>query len=123
MGCLTSVDVWSRWFSEGESAAIAGPVAPGTTIRMKARGSGTITARIERAEQPHVLAWTSRKFGVSVISVWRLDCREGGTRVDKGESMDGFPARLMRAAVRKKLGGLTDTRLRDMKMESERRAS
>ena len=90
---------------------------------MKARGSGSITARIESAEQPHVLVWTGRKFGVSVISVWGLDRSEGGTRVEKGESMDGFPARLMRAALRKKLGGLMETWLRDMKIEAERRVS
>ncbi|MFO7590292.1 MAG: SRPBCC family protein [Acidimicrobiia bacterium] len=93
---LTGVNDWPRWFTEGESAAIAGPVEPGTTIRMKARGTGAITARIESAEQPHVLAWTSRTFGISVISVWRLDRYDGETRVVKGESMDGFPARLMR---------------------------
>jgi hypothetical protein len=108
---------------EGESAAIAGTVAPGTTIRMKARGTGAITARIETAEAPHVLAWTSRTFGISVISVWRLDRRDGGTRVEKGESMNGFPARLMRSVLRKKLGGLMETWLRDLKAEAERRAS
>ena len=72
---------------------------------------------------PHILAWTSRTFGISVISVWRLDRREGGTRVEKWESLNGFPARLMRSVLRKKLGGLMETWLRDSKPEAERRAS
>jgi hypothetical protein len=39
-----------------------------------------------------------------------------------GESMDGFPARLMRGMLRKKMGGLTESWLRDLKTEAERRA-
>ena len=85
-----------RGGSQKASRRRSRPVEAGATIQMKARGTGAITALIERAERPHVLAWTSRTFGISVISVWRLDRSEGGTRVVKGESMDGFPARLMR---------------------------
>ena len=87
---LTGVDDWPRWFTEGESAAIAGPVAPGTTFRMKGRAPGTIKARIESAEKPHVLAWTGRVLGISAIHVWRLDRSDAGTRVQTQESMDGF---------------------------------
>ena len=120
---LTEVNDWPRWFSEGESAEIAEPVEPGAIIRMKARGTGAITARIERAERPHVLAWTSRTFGIAAISTWRLDRSEGGTHVVKAESMDGFPARVMRGMLRKKMGGLTESWLRDLKSEAERRAA
>ena len=120
---LTGVDDWPRWYAEGESAAIAGPVAPGTTFRMKGRAPGTIKARIESAEKPHVLAWTGRVLGISAIHVWRLDRSEGGTRVQTQESMEGFPVRLLRAAMQKKLDSLLETWLRDMKIEAERRAS
>jgi uncharacterized protein YndB with AHSA1/START domain len=120
---LTRVDDWPRWFTEGELAAIAGPVATGTTLRMKGRGPGTITARIESAEKPHVLAWTGRVLGISAIHVWRLDRSEGGTRVQTQESMEGFPVRLLRAAMQKKLDTLLETWLRDMKIEAERRAT
>lgn len=85
-GVLTNVDDMPRWFSLGESVAIDGPLAPGATIRMKGRGTGTIAATIEAADEPHVLGWTSRAFGLSVISVWgfdRHDRHEGGTRVDR----------------------------------------
>jgi hypothetical protein len=37
--------------------------------------------------------------------------------------MSGFPARLMRSVLRKKLGGLMKTWLRDLKAEAERRTS
>jgi uncharacterized protein YndB with AHSA1/START domain len=120
---LTGVDDWPRWFTEGESAAIAGPVAPGTTFRMKGRAPGTIKARIESAEKPHVLAWTGRVLGISAIHVWRLDRSDAGTRVQTQESMEGFPVRLLRAALQKKLDSLLETWLRDMKIEAERRAS
>ena len=70
---LTDVDDWPRWFTEGTAAAISGPVAPGTTLRMKGRDPGTVRARIERVEQPHLLAWTGRTLGISAIHVWLLD--------------------------------------------------
>jgi uncharacterized protein YndB with AHSA1/START domain len=122
-GVLTNVDDMPRWFSLGESVAIDGPLAPGATIRMKGRGTGTITATIEAADEPHVLGWTSRSFGLSVISVWRLDRHEGGTRVERGESMSGLPARLFRKPLEKKVGAFMETWLRDLKAEAERRAS
>jgi len=90
---------------------------------MKGRAPGTIRARIESAEKPHVLAWTGCVLGISAIHVWRLDRSEGGTRVQTQESMEGFPVRLLRAAMQKKLDSLLETWLRDMKIEAERRAS
>ena len=119
---LTSVDDWPRWYAEGKSAAIAGPVAPGTTFWMKA-GPVTIKARIESAEKPHVFAWTGRTLGISAIHTWRLDRSEDGTRVQTQESMEGFPVRLLRAAMQKKLDSVLETWLRAMKIEAERRAS
>jgi len=120
---LTSVDQWPRWFSEGESVAIAGSLAPGTTMRMKGRGTGSIKATIQRVEPPHLFAWTSRMLGVSAISVWRLDSSENGTRVEKAESIGGFAARVLRTVLQKKLNSFTEAWLRDLKTEAERRAS
>ena len=120
---LAGVDDWPRWFTEGTSAAIAGPVAPGTTLRMKSRDPGTITARIETAEPPHVLGWTGRTLGISAVHVWRLERSEGGTRVRTQESMDGLPVRLLRAPMRRKLEVVLEAWLRDLKIEAERRAS
>lgn len=37
--------------------------------------------------------------------------------------MDGVPARVMRGMLRKKMGGLTEGWLRDLKSEAERRAA
>jgi uncharacterized protein YndB with AHSA1/START domain len=119
---LTNVDDIPRWFSLGESVAIDGPVAPGATLQMKGRGTGTITATIQTVEQPDVLAWSSRMFGISSISVWRLDANGDRTRVVKGESMRGFPVRVMRRSLQRKLVGFMDAWLRDLKVEAELRA-
>jgi len=89
---------------------------------MKA-GPVTIKARIESAEKPHVFAWTGRTLGISAIHTWRLDRSEGGTRVQTQESMEGFPAWLLRAAMQKKLDSVLETWLRAMKIEAERPAS
>jgi hypothetical protein len=103
--------------------AINGPLAPGATIRMKGRGTGTITATIGAADEPQLLGWTSRTFGLSVISIWRLDRHRNGTRVQKGESMTGIPARLLRRPLQKKTSGFMETWLRDLKAEAERRTA
>lgn len=120
---LTSVDEVPRWFSEGESVTLSGPLAPGTTMRMKGRGTGTITATLATVERPHAFEWTSRTFGISAISVWRLEASGDRTRVTKGESMNGFPARALRTSLRRKTESFMDTWLRDLKAEAERRAS
>lgn len=120
---LTSVDQWPRWFSEGESVSIAGSLAPGTTMRMKGRGTGSIKATIQRVEPPNLFTWTSRMPGVSAISVWRLVSRENGTHVVREESIGGFLARVLRTVLQKKLDGFTEAWLRDLKTEAERRAS
>ena len=122
-GVLTNLDDVPRWFSLGESVAIDGPLAPGATIRMKGRGTGTISATIGAADEPHLLGWTSRTFGLSVISIWRLDRNQNGTRVQKGESMTGLPARLLRRPLQKKTSGFMETWLRDLKAEAERRSA
>ncbi len=118
---LTSVEQWPHWFSEGESVSIAGSLAPGTTMRMKRRGTGSIKATLQCVEPPHLFAWTSRLLGISAISVWRLQAAELGTRVERGESMSGFFARLLRNVLEKKLDGFTEAWLRDLKTEAERR--
>jgi uncharacterized protein YndB with AHSA1/START domain len=122
-GVLTDLDDVPRWFSLGESVAIDEPLASGAIIRMKGRGTGKITATIAGADEPNVLGWTSRSFGLSVVSVWRLDRREGGTRVARGESMNGLPARLLRRPLHTKVVGFMETWLQDLKVEAERRAS
>jgi uncharacterized protein YndB with AHSA1/START domain len=120
---LANVDDWPRWLAEIRSAVIAGPVAPETTIRLKTRDPGTVKTSIGIVEQPHALALTSRKFGTSTSQVWRLDRGEGGTRVHAEGSMEGLPARLLSAPIRKKFGHFLEAWLRDMKAEAERRAS
>jgi uncharacterized protein YndB with AHSA1/START domain len=119
---LTNVEQWPSWFSEGESVSLAGALAPGATMRMKGRGTGTIKATIQRVESPHLFAWTSRMPGISAISVWRLEGCEDGTRVARGESIGGVLARVLRSALQRKLDGFTATWLRDLKAEAERRA-
>jgi uncharacterized protein YndB with AHSA1/START domain len=118
---LTTVEEIPRWFSQGVAVEISGPVAPGASLRMKGRGTGWISATIEAVDPPHILAWTSRTFGIATTSTWRLDPSAGGTRVAKGESMSGVPARLMRGTLQKKVGVFMEAWLRDLKVEAERR--
>lgn len=113
----------TRWFTLGESVTIDGPLTQGAKIRMKGRGTGTITATIGAADEPNLLGWTSSTFGLSVISVWRLEESGSRTRVKKEESMNGLPARLLRRTLSKKTVAFMETWLRDLKIEAEMAAS
>lgn len=119
---LTAISDWPHWNAEIKSAEISGPVAPGTTFRWKT-GPGTIKSTIEAAERPHVIAWTGRSLGISAIHVWRLDRTDRGTRVQTEESMEGIPARLLRASTQKTLDTSLERWLQAMKIEAERRSS
>ena len=44
-----TIDEHPRWFSQGEAVELAGPLAAGTTLRMKGRGTGWITAVSDRS--------------------------------------------------------------------------
>jgi uncharacterized protein YndB with AHSA1/START domain len=120
---LVGVDDWPRWLAGSRSAVIAGPLAAGTTIRLRTQDPGMVKATIESVEPPHALAWTGRKFGTSTLQVWRLDRGDGGTCVYAGGSMEGFPVQLLRGPIRKKFGRFLEDWLRDLKAEAERRAS
>jgi hypothetical protein len=99
--------------------SIDGDVAPGMEFRWKA-GPGTVTSTLQRVEQPKLIAWTGRTFGINAIHFYWLEPRDGGTFVRTEESYEGLVARLLRGSLQKTLDRTLADGLRYLKEELER---
>jgi hypothetical protein len=118
---LTAIDRWPSWNPDVKDVSIEGAVAPGTQFRWKA-GPGTITSTLQHVDRPHVIAWTGRTFGMSAVHVWRLEPKDGTTRVQTEETFDGLMARLFRRRFQRTLTSSLESVLRNLKAEAERRS-
>jgi hypothetical protein len=91
-------------------------------FRWKA-GPGTITSTLESVEPPKVIAWTGKTVGIKAIHVYQLEPRGETTIVKSDESWDGLIVRLFRGPMTKTLQKSTESGLRYLKTEAERRAA
>jgi uncharacterized protein YndB with AHSA1/START domain len=119
---LTDIDSWPSWNPEVRSASVSGPLTKGAQFRWKA-GPGTITSTLQSVEPPHAIAWTGKTFGIKAIHVYRLEPQGDTTIVKSDESWDGLVVRLLRRPMTKTLQKTTESGLRHLKTEAERRAA
>jgi hypothetical protein len=91
-------------------------------FRWKA-GPGTITSTLESVEPRKVIAWTGKTVGIKAIHVYRLEPQGSNTIVKSAESWDGLIVRLFRGPMTKTLQKSTESGLRYLKTEAERRAA
>lgn len=118
---LTDFDRWPEWNPEVKSMSYEGPLEPGSVFRWKA-GPGTIVSTLEEIDWPRYVRWRGRTMTIGAIHEWRLDERDGGTRVETEESFSGVLARLLRGSLQKQLDGALEQGLEHLKREAERRA-
>jgi uncharacterized protein YndB with AHSA1/START domain len=119
---VTDIDRWPDWNPDIDSAALEGPLAPGTTFRWKA-GPGSIVSTLRHVDPPREIGWTGKTMGIAGVHVYRLEPSGTGTRVVSEESWAGFPARLMRRRTRRTLLTSLETGLRHLKAAAEPPAS
>ena len=121
---LTDVESWPSWNPEVKSASFEGPLTNGAQFRWKA-GPGTITSTLQSVEPPRLIVWTGKTFGIKAIHVHRLEPHRdtGSTIVKSEESWEGLLVRLVRRPMTKTLQKATDSGLRHLKTEAERRAA
>lgn len=119
---LTGIERWPSWNPDVKSASLAGLLAQGAQFRWKA-GPGTITSTLQLVEPPHVIAWTGKTFGIKAVHVYRLEPQGDTTIVKSEESWDGLVVRLLRGSMTKRLQESTESGLRHLKTEAERRTA
>jgi hypothetical protein len=103
-----------------KAVSMSSAVTKGTEFRWKS-GPRTITSTIRRVEQPRLIAWTGKIFGIKANHIWRLEPRDGKTIVRTEESWEGLVTRIFRARMQKTLQNAIDSGLRHLKAEAERR--
>jgi uncharacterized protein YndB with AHSA1/START domain len=119
---LTDVAEWPSWNPEIETATIDGGVTPGSSVRWKAAGPGTIASRIEAVDAPRRIVWTGRTMGIRATHTWRLAEHHGGTLVRMSETLGGPMASILRRPLQKTMNEATRNGPDYLKAESERRA-
>ena len=122
LGVLSDFERWPSWNSEIRSMSMAGPLAPGTKFAWKA-GPGTTRSTLGEVDPPRKIAWRGVTFGIKAIDAFRLEPRDGGTRVSEEESWNGLLVRLLRGRMQRTLQTAIEKDLRSLKAEAERRAT
>lgn len=116
---VADIERWPAWNPDVKSASLEGDLAPGSTFRWKA-GPGTIVSTLQTVDPPREIAWTGRTMGIAAVHVYRLEPREGGTRVVSEESWAGFLVRLLRGRMAKQLQTSLEGGLAHLKVAAER---
>ncbi|MCA9646028.1 MAG: SRPBCC family protein [Polyangiaceae bacterium] len=119
---ISDVNGWPSWNPDVSGAQLLGPLAVGTEFRWKA-GPGTITSTLLEVEPLREISWRGKSLGVSALHVWRLRPAAQGVTLEVEESLEGLPARLFRASLRRTLETALQNGLTAVKLEAERRGS
>lgn len=119
---LTGFADWPKWNPDVKSMSFDGPLEPGSTFRWKS-GPGTIVSTLEEVDPPRRVRWRGRTMSIAALHEYRLEPRDGGTRVETEETFSGLLARLMRGSLQKTLDRALEQGLEQLKAEAERRGS
>lgn len=119
---LTGFADWPKWNPDVKSMSFDGPLEPGSRFRWKS-GPGTIVSTLEEVDPPRRVRWRGRTMSIAALHEYRLEPRDGGTRVETEETFSGLLARLMRGSLQKTLDRALEQGLEQLKAEAERRGS
>lgn len=118
---LADVEEWPTWNPAVRGVRLQGDLEAGASFRWAA-GPGTISARLTRVDEPHLLAWRDRAMGLRVVHVWRIEELPGGCAVTTEACLTGLPARLLARRLRQGVQQDLDAWVRLLKLEAETRA-
>lgn len=123
---LIHVEDWPNWYAGATDLTVnqgdRGRVTAGSMVRWKTMGL-KLDSYVREFEPPTRFAWESRKAVIQGYHAWLLSPTAGGTRVITDESFNGFLAYLQGAFIPKKLHGLHQTFLEELKRKAEARAA
>ncbi len=115
---LTDINRWPNWNKTVQSAALEGPLAPGSVFRWKS--GSKIVSKINRVEPNQLIAWTGKTMGITAFHVFRIQFKEGKTLVETEESFDGLMVKIFKGSMQKMLDKTLRLVLDDLKVEAER---
>jgi hypothetical protein len=85
----TRIDEWPHWQPDITRAALAGPLASGSTFSWNTAGLDIVSV-IDDVESPRRIAWHGEANGILGIHVWTFSPSERGTLVTTEESWEGL---------------------------------
>ncbi len=92
---LTDLKSWQQWHPGVDAIELEGPVAPGTSFRLKG-GAVAWTATLQVVEPERRLEWTGGTLGAQAIHRWEMQPQDGGTLLMTEESLQGWVAQVFR---------------------------
>lgn len=116
---LTQIDNWPRWNSAVDSAALSGPLAPGSVFVWKSRGF-QVTSTLQDVEPRHRLTWTGVAFGTRAFHSWDIREADGHVVVSTFETLDGWLPWLLTGTMQKTLDETLPAWLQALKVAAER---
>lgn len=123
---LVHVEDWPNWYAGATDLTVnqgdRGRVTAGSMVRWKTMGL-KFDSYVREFEPPARFAWESRKAVIQGYHAWLLIPAAGGTRVITDESFNGFLAYMQGTFIPKKLHGLHQTFLEELKRKAEARVA
>ncbi len=99
---MTKIDNWATWQTDISKAKLNGDLRSETTFDWKT-GGAKIHSTLHTVVPYSQFGWTGKTFGVFAIHNWKLDEKDGKTKVQVEESMEGFLASLFQKTFNKNL--------------------
>jgi uncharacterized protein YndB with AHSA1/START domain len=121
---LVHVEDWPNWYAGATDLTVNngknGRVTAGSMVRWETMGL-KFDSYVREFEPPARFAWESRKAVIQGYHAWLLIPAAEGTRVITDESFNGFLACMQGAFIPKKLHGLHQSFLEELKRKAEAR--
>lgn len=115
---MSDIENWPSWNEDIKSATLHGKLTAGATFTWKS-GPGTITSTLEAVEEPYLIGWSGKLFGIKAVHIWKIESIKGKTTVTTEESWSGLFATLFRKSSKKTLIKAIDTGLNRLKAAAE----
>lgn len=118
---LTHVQAWPDWYVGATNVRVGSPdgrVGPGVVTAWRTMGLN-FESHVKEFEPPTRFAWESRKAVIRGYHAWLIVPTPDGCRVITDEAFHGVLAYLQRAFIPRKLHGLHQTFLEELKKKAE----
>jgi uncharacterized protein YndB with AHSA1/START domain len=119
-GLLSRIDQWPQWNSLVQTAALGGPLHPGSVFEWKSKGL-RIVSTLQEVVPNKRLAWTGKAFGTRAIHTWEIAEKDRGVVLRTAESFDGWLPRLLPKTMQRTLDETLPSWLQAIKAEAEAR--
>ena len=118
---ISDFENWPSWNPEIKKVKLDGAFQVGNKFKWKA-GSSTIRSELRAIEEPGILGWTGRTFGIQAVHIWNIVPIDGKVLVKTEESWNGLHVKIFSRYFKSLLEKSIKTGLEYLKIEAEKRS-